>query len=305
MQPICSICIPTWNRASYLETLLASIVSQPVFTSGNKIELVISDNASTDSTRQVVEKYKYLYSDKIIYLRHDEKVSAMKNFYSTFSAANGLFLKLCNDTCEFVSNSLEEMIEFIENKRQNAPTLFFLNQGKNNPVLCHTVNDFVKSASYYSTWSASFGLWKQDLVYLKYFQEKEASQIAQTYILLKLLADGKNICINDKVLFKVADVKKKGGYNIAEVFGYNYLGILKEFVQYGYLSQDIYKKEKKKILLKHINYFYFDLDKRYAFEKSGYFKWLWEDYKYNFYFYISYLLWNIKKIKCLFRSVKK
>ena len=52
-----SICIPTYNREKYLQDTLESIVSQDIFKNTNDVDIVISDNASTDGTRELVEKY--------------------------------------------------------------------------------------------------------------------------------------------------------------------------------------------------------------------------------------------------------
>ena len=53
MAPLLSICIPTYNRAAYLPALLDSIFAQNT----GDVEVVISDNASTDNTREIVKKY--------------------------------------------------------------------------------------------------------------------------------------------------------------------------------------------------------------------------------------------------------
>ncbi|MDD2524542.1 MAG: glycosyltransferase, partial [Endomicrobiaceae bacterium] len=57
--PLLSICIPTYNRADYLNQSIQSIVNSDGF--GDKVEIVISDNCSTDNTEitclQWSEKY--------------------------------------------------------------------------------------------------------------------------------------------------------------------------------------------------------------------------------------------------------
>ena len=54
-EPILSICIPTYNRAESLRTSLQQYVSCKGF--DESIEIVISDNASTDDTRKVALEY--------------------------------------------------------------------------------------------------------------------------------------------------------------------------------------------------------------------------------------------------------
>lgn len=45
-KPLLSICIPTYNRAEYLEKSLESIIRQSEFHSDD-VDVVISDNCST------------------------------------------------------------------------------------------------------------------------------------------------------------------------------------------------------------------------------------------------------------------
>ena len=59
-----SICIPTYNRAEYLKKTLESIVWQRDFLSKD-VEVVISDNCSTDDTASVVAKFVEKYPNKI------------------------------------------------------------------------------------------------------------------------------------------------------------------------------------------------------------------------------------------------
>lgn len=50
--PLLSICIPTYNRSTYLRESIESIIHQSEFISGD-VEIVISDNASTDNTENI------------------------------------------------------------------------------------------------------------------------------------------------------------------------------------------------------------------------------------------------------------
>ena len=57
-----SICIPTFNRGDFLKRLLVDILENE---RSHEVEIVISDNASTDNTDEVVEffKDKFCYSN--------------------------------------------------------------------------------------------------------------------------------------------------------------------------------------------------------------------------------------------------
>ena len=72
-----SICIPTYNRSTYLRQSLERYIVEKEFIDG-KVEIVISDNASTDDTKMVVEEYVKKYKN-IRYYRNKENIRD-KNF---------------------------------------------------------------------------------------------------------------------------------------------------------------------------------------------------------------------------------
>jgi glycosyltransferase involved in cell wall biosynthesis len=85
-----SVIIPTYNKARYLELTLASFAHK----TNRGFELVITDDGSTDNTRQVVERY--LGRMEIRYLRQENRGrSAARN--AAVSAAGGDILIFSDD----------------------------------------------------------------------------------------------------------------------------------------------------------------------------------------------------------------
>jgi abequosyltransferase len=83
-----SICIPTFNRAHTLPRLLDSIAQQADH--GLTVEVVISDNASTDGTGELVERYR---ADglAITYARLPENRGFDRNLLNVMGMATGEF----------------------------------------------------------------------------------------------------------------------------------------------------------------------------------------------------------------------
>lgn len=81
-----SICIPTYNRSKYLPELLESIIGQ--VDKNNHVEICVSDNASEDNTRELIEQYKSKYSH-IVYFRWPENMGADRNFLKVVEMARG------------------------------------------------------------------------------------------------------------------------------------------------------------------------------------------------------------------------
>lgn len=294
-----SICIPTYNREKYLRDTLESIVSQDIFKNTNDVDIVISDNASTDGTRELVEKYLKLYPEKIIYHRNDSNIG-FANFEKVLSIADGKFLKLNNDTLLLKPDSLEKMLSYIKNNLEEKNILFFSNNASNiggGAILYSDLNSFIKDISYYTTWIGSFGIWKSDFEkVIKIFNEKTWTEIPHTYILFNFLENHRNIlCISEELFESVCPQKKGGNYNVAQVFGENYINFLNEFRDKNLLSTAVYNKEKYK-LIKFINKYYFDVRNKYNFQKTGYFKYLLKFYRWDLYFYLCYIKMGLKYV---------
>lgn len=127
-EPLLSICIPTRNRAAFLYRTLRSITETPVFQNGNEVEVVVSDNASTDATEEIVKIFTEKYGNKIVYSRNETDIHD-ENFGKALRLAGGEFLKLNNDTFWFEGNGLERLLSKIKQYKKERPVLCFTNDG--------------------------------------------------------------------------------------------------------------------------------------------------------------------------------
>jgi len=91
---ILSICIPTYNRVRFLDALLGLLTAKFAESDLNsKVEILVSDNASTDNTSEVLEKYRGIIS----YWKNDENIGPDANFLKLFSEASGRYIWLPGD----------------------------------------------------------------------------------------------------------------------------------------------------------------------------------------------------------------
>jgi abequosyltransferase len=93
-RPLLTIAIPTFNRAKYLVGSLTTLFDQVGAQPG--VELIISDNASSDETREVVEGFQRR-GLKLRYIRNDSNIGLDANFLQCFEQANGKYLWLLGD----------------------------------------------------------------------------------------------------------------------------------------------------------------------------------------------------------------
>ncbi|MEO5880983.1 MAG: glycosyltransferase family 2 protein [Caldimonas sp.] len=95
--PLVSICIPTFNRSRYLNSLLESLSVQ-MSGFAYAYELVIADNASPDDTAGVVKRFAERLP--IRYLCHEENIGCFPNVQFVMMQAAGRYvIYLSDDDC--------------------------------------------------------------------------------------------------------------------------------------------------------------------------------------------------------------
>jgi glycosyltransferase involved in cell wall biosynthesis len=249
-KPFLSICIPTYNRATHLEKTIQSIITQPVFSRG-EIELVISDNFSTDDTERVAKLYSS-QNKNILYSRNTQNIHD-KNFPKVVSLAHGVYRKLYNDTAIFKNNSLEVLLETVKMNMEKRPVLCFANRNIKglNKKNYNTYNfdEFVRIVSFWSTWIGLFGIWEEDLSKLSNLEAGCELSLWQTTVLFEMVSTKKHVVINNQAIVNLQEVEKKDlRYGIFKVFGQNYLSLYKQFLTDQNLSKNIFRTEKRKLL---------------------------------------------------------
>jgi len=81
----------TYNQERYIAKALDSVLMQEV---DFKYEIVIGEDCSTDSTRQVLLKYQALHPDKIRLVLHKENVGMRNNAKAVSDVSKGSFIAL-------------------------------------------------------------------------------------------------------------------------------------------------------------------------------------------------------------------
>jgi glycosyltransferase involved in cell wall biosynthesis len=121
MSCILSICIPTYNRASCLFECLTSILDA-ITGYESLIEIVISDNASTDNTNEVVKLFTN--SSKLIhYHRNLDNIGGENNFRLVASLATGKYIWVFGDDDKMEKN----VIQIVLSNLANDPSLIICN----------------------------------------------------------------------------------------------------------------------------------------------------------------------------------
>jgi glycosyltransferase involved in cell wall biosynthesis len=106
MQPLLSICIATYNRASFIGETLDSIIRQVP----DEVEIVVMDGASTDGTPAVVERYA-LDCPGLRYVRLPEKGGVDQDFCKAVECARGEYCWLFPDDDLFKPGAIRRVLD--------------------------------------------------------------------------------------------------------------------------------------------------------------------------------------------------
>lgn len=289
-RPVLSICIPTYNKSGYLYFTLKSIVEQDTFKNTNNVEIIISDDASTDFTKEISMIFVNQFPEKIIYSQNDERLYE-KNLEKALSLGNGEVLKLHNDNFTFIDDSLEKIVKQIDQQRVEKFLIFFANGHSllQRKSICNNLTDLIKATSYLTTNLSGFSIWREDLDEFIEYSQEVFPQLIQTNVLFKLSSKGRKVLIFNEPVFEIQEESKTKLQCEPELLGSNYLSLLKPYIESKHLDKNIYNKEKHDLLMHYMIPIKFS---NYCVEnisdaKENFRETLKKDYWYNVYFYTS------------------
>ncbi len=109
-QPLLTIAIPTYNRSKYLSLLLEGIFDQILHE--DRVELIVSDNASTDETAKVVDELKLL-GLKLQYLKNECNLGADRNILQCYEKAQGKYVWIFGDDDLILPGGISTILKYI------------------------------------------------------------------------------------------------------------------------------------------------------------------------------------------------
>lgn len=287
LQPLVSICIPTYNRRAYLNQVLDAYIRENEVLAG-KVEIVVSDNASTDGTEGLVKDYQEK-CPHIRYFRNAENIID-RNFPLAMSRGKGVLRKLCNDTLQIRSGYLARLCHLVEKYRDEQPFLFFYNKGGEEEILCHGMNEFLYQVGHDITFIGSFSLWEKDCqeladdttdceLYL-WQVRKTCQQVGR---------ENPVVIVKEKYFFIVPVTGKDVSYGLFQTFHHNLLGILGRYSRSCHISDECLSYVEKDVLYRFFTNLIIDkelkADKHLLYaQNEDLKKAVWEQYKDKEYF---------------------
>lgn len=240
-QPILSICIPTNGIVEWIIPVVKSIYTQEV--DNDLFEVVITDNGGKDDLAKALQAYDY---PNLHYYKTTAK--GFTNQIDAFENCSGLFCKMLNHRSKMMLGSIEKLIALVERYKEDKPIIYCAEGNAKGGALieCENTDQFVKSLSYWVSWSAGTGAWKSDLAAIR---EKEVNNMfPHALFLFELRNKSKYVIWNEPYEIMASDAGK-GGYDLFLTFGVLFLDIVNDlrinerisFETFSLVKKDLYR----------------------------------------------------------------
>lgn len=113
-KPVLSICVPTFNMAYTLSALLHGIGREITQDNSHLVELCVSDNASSDDTKKLIDNFIKNSTFKVKYNRFKTNQGFEKNISKAASMADGEYIWFIGADDDIVRGSIDKMLNHIK-----------------------------------------------------------------------------------------------------------------------------------------------------------------------------------------------
>jgi glycosyltransferase involved in cell wall biosynthesis len=248
-----SLCIPTYNRLPLLKEALSAIIDQIDDKISPSVEILISNNASTDGTELYVNEIIATYSHlQIKYFCNEENIGADGNIYCVTRKAEGEWIYMLSDDDVLLPGGLAKLLELIE--KYPSFDAFCLNvysfetdplvQGKSafdiseDTLIVNSDNSLLFLGTWITFISAM--AFRRTVLEKHEHQDKIGTSLRHCYIYLDALAEGNGMFITQES-FLGSRANNSGGFNFFEVFVVGFSNFLQYAKDIGYSNSTVQK----------------------------------------------------------------
>lgn len=186
--PKVTIAIPTYNRVAFLRQALDSALAQTY----QNIEVVVSNNASTDETEKLLSSYS---DDCLKVIHQPSNIGMMGNWDACLASASGVFFLLLSDDDVLEKNAISELVaKFCDGKSTGI-----------SPSNDGTINEQIGMV-----WCRSKIINEKNEV-LRYSQKAPAEE--ESFSAISGFFSGERETFPCSVLLRTYDIRQCGGYS--------------------------------------------------------------------------------------------
>jgi abequosyltransferase len=236
-KPVLSIAIPTYNRAVFLRELLDELL--PQLSPGLPVEVIISDNCSTDETEATVRSFVER-GLRVRYLRNDGNIGADANILQCFESASGRYVWVVGDDDILIDKTISKVLHLLNDSDYSlvymCPYWFrndFRKERRADPFR-RSSEEFVQNLQFSSRVGGMLTFISSVIVNKDQFVKKcgtldksvlIGTALPQLGYIFPLLAEGKSFLIVWERII-AARAANTGGYGICDVFGKTLNGMI-------------------------------------------------------------------------------
>lgn len=250
---VLTIGVPTFNRGKYLRRCLEAITLQ----AGNNpaVEILVSDNCSTDNTKDIVESYKNNYSN-IRYFCQKENIGGSNNFKFIYTHAKGRFVVAIGDDDYLVQSYVPTVLAVLYQAPDISLLCVLVSSRGNRGWKLKGMSQYIKNVSYYGAYITSH-IYRSDYVREMQLPEGLHVKFVPTLVYsLEILRNHVDFVILETALLRPgsgdfahvtpeqydAQMKEAIGYaDLGTVFIYEQMEVLKFYQKYGLSLESIEK----------------------------------------------------------------
>lgn len=215
-----SICIPTYNRSSYLKRFLEKLYSEIAkFSLHERVEVIVSDNSSSDDTPDIVQSF---VKKGLIYSRNENNIGPDANFLKLFEMSTGEYIWLPGDDDLFTDDFLPYILQTAEKEKFDY---FYLRTVGESAVPGKRTYTAVSNSELFSrttifTTFMTSQIIRSNLIkpHLNEAKKYLGGFMAYYFIFAKALENSK-ICLISNQKEILMTVENTGGYSFYKVWG--------------------------------------------------------------------------------------
>ena len=241
--PLLTYAFITYNRSQYLRKSLRSVLQQAA--DDPLVEVLVSDNASTDETRALVEEQQKRYKN-LRYHCNEKNVGAEGNIHKAIERSRGEYVIVAGDDDYLLNGALRVILDHIRKyrgaaifhlRREDVPRRVYEDAG---------IVPYIAYVGYHMTWIGGIAFRRELYSLIDEPQKYDATRLPQVYLQMEMLKKNpKFVILYGMFLAEGTGECIPSGFNFAEVFVKNYLDILQEIPEIpAYLLSD----EKKRLM---------------------------------------------------------
>ncbi len=235
--PMLSLCVPTYNRVSFLRETLTRIAEQVSFVPPDAVEVVVSDNASTDTTASVLlEAQSWFPGVRLRVSRQETNVGPDANIYAVVRQARGEFVYIVSDDDVLLPGAVAKLLElmrqypdadalslniksFVDNPNDPAPSWFAITEDTFFADRAAALRVLSLSHLFLSMTAFRRALAGRD------YTDKIGTNLLQSFLFMDVLAEGRGVAVS-AAPFLAQRLDNTGGYGFLEVMVTHYQALL-------------------------------------------------------------------------------